>query len=62
MKFRGHNKRLLMAGAHLTYAPRRNKMVGLVETTLKLHAKNGTLTADSRRLTASNSAQYPHPI
>jgi hypothetical protein len=30
-KFRGHNKRLLMA-AHLTYPSRRDKMVGLVET------------------------------
>ena len=38
--------------AHLTLPARRDKMVEMVETMLKLHVKNRTLTADSRRLAA----------
>ena len=33
---------------------RHDKMVGLVETMLKLHAKSRTLTADSLRLAAAD--------
>ncbi len=51
--------------AHLTRPARHDKMVGLVETTLKLHVRSMTLTADILRLAAPDgcsTGNTPEPL